>query len=197
MNNNEFHKKRIGSRIRVIRNELGLTMKEFGKRFDPPASDSIVSRWERGINLPNEERLKRVSELGDISMFYLTTGKKAIADLTDDEKKEAVQSVGDVFEQYNQIIKDDVKNDIKQLLDTELTFVETMYLDNMLRYLKMADTQDIIGISSIIVTLIRSVEYKNADDADKDELNKFLKNELDDITKFFHDYFFNDKKDGE
>ncbi|MFD1416846.1 helix-turn-helix domain-containing protein [Oceanobacillus jeddahense] len=72
----ELQKKKIGSRIRVIRNELGLTMKEFGEKIDPPASDSIVSRWERGKSLPNNERLNAIAELGNVSISYLITGQK-------------------------------------------------------------------------------------------------------------------------
>src|SRR5699024_3121225 len=197
MKNNEFNKNKIASRIRIIRKDLGLTMKEFGRKFDPPASDSIVSRWERGVNLPNEERLKKIAELGGISMFYLTTGNKAIADLTDEERMEAAQGLRDSMKKHKEDMQFNLKKDIENLLSSDMNFVETNYLNIMLRFLKMADTQDIIGISSIILTLIRSVEYKNADDADKDELNEFLKSELEDITKFFHDYFFNENIEGD
>lgn len=192
MNNNEFHKKRIGSRIRVIRNELGLTMKEFGKRFNPPASDSIVSRWERGVSSPNNERLERIAELGNISMFYLTTGKKALADLTDDEKKEAVQGVQESLKKHKEKMQFDFKGDIEELLNSELSYVETTYLSNMLNFLKYSDPQDINGLSSIVSGLLRYNQYKEAEDADKEELHQFLENELDDITSFFHEYLFRD-----
>ena len=89
-----IHKKKVGERIRAIRTELGLTMKEFGEKFDPPASDSIVSRWERGISKPNNERLKAIAELGDISTFYLNTGKRQIGDLTSEEKKNMTTELG-------------------------------------------------------------------------------------------------------
>ena len=66
----------VGKRIKAIRKELGLTMKEFGEKFDPPASDSIVSRWENGINMPNNERLQKISELGNVSIHYLILGSE-------------------------------------------------------------------------------------------------------------------------
>lgn len=76
----DTNKKEIGSRIRIIRNELGLTMDEFGKLFSPAASDSIVSRWERGVSVPSKDRLSRISELGNVSMPYLLEGKYMIGD---------------------------------------------------------------------------------------------------------------------
>lgn len=67
-------KKRTASIINHIRRNLGLTMKEFGQKFNPPASDSIVSRWERGISLPNNQRLKKIAELGEISVETILSG---------------------------------------------------------------------------------------------------------------------------
>lgn len=72
---NDLQKKEVGSRIRRIRIEFGLTMQEFGEKLNPPASDSIVSRWERGISLPNNDRLRQIAELGNVSMHYLLEGQ--------------------------------------------------------------------------------------------------------------------------
>ena len=60
-----------GKKIKSIRMQRGETMKEFGSNFNPPASDSIVSRWERAISIPNNERLKKIAELGEISVDEL------------------------------------------------------------------------------------------------------------------------------
>ena len=60
-----------GQTIKMIRLKLGLTMKEFGEKFDPPASDSIVSRWERDVSAPNPKRIKRIAELGNVDVLDL------------------------------------------------------------------------------------------------------------------------------
>lgn len=52
-----------GENIKRMRAEKGLTMKEFGGMFVPPASDSIVSRWERGVSIPNASRMKQITEM--------------------------------------------------------------------------------------------------------------------------------------
>ncbi len=62
----------IGLRIKSIRKEKGLTLKEFGKIIDAPFS--AVSNWENGRNKPNNERLKTIAELGGTTVDYLLYG---------------------------------------------------------------------------------------------------------------------------
>ena len=64
--------KTTGERIKDIRLELGETLEEFGKRFDPPANRSLVSGWENGRYLPSPERLKVIAEVGGLSVEQLT-----------------------------------------------------------------------------------------------------------------------------
>ncbi|AHN24242.1 helix-turn-helix domain-containing protein [Lysinibacillus varians] len=71
---NEQEKKEIGQRIKSIRKSMQLTLKEFGEKFTPIASDSIVSRWERGVSIPSEERLIQIAEFGNIKPAYLISG---------------------------------------------------------------------------------------------------------------------------
>ena len=56
--------KTTGERIKDIRLELGETLEEFGKRFNPPANRSLVSGWENNRYTPNPERLKVIAEIG-------------------------------------------------------------------------------------------------------------------------------------
>lgn len=71
--------KGFGERVRQIRQQLKLTQEEFGKKFTPPASKGIVSRWEHG-GTPNNARLERIAELGHVSVDYLLSGR-AIDDI--------------------------------------------------------------------------------------------------------------------
>lgn len=64
-------KKTIGKRIQLIRLKQGKNTREFGELFDPPASDSIVSRWEAGKSLPNAPRLKKIAGYGQMSIEEL------------------------------------------------------------------------------------------------------------------------------
>lgn len=66
--------KRVGYRIREIRKQLGLSMTAFANKIDDKSKSGTVSNWETGKNLPNNERLKRIAELGGISIDELLLG---------------------------------------------------------------------------------------------------------------------------
>ena len=62
-----FQDKQLGRTIRDIRLEKGMTLETFCDLFDAPKpAPSIISRWERGVSLPNPSRLKRLAEIGGI-----------------------------------------------------------------------------------------------------------------------------------
>src|SRR5690625_2238912 len=63
----------LGMRIHRIRKEKGLTLEEFGQLIDN-ASKSVVSKWERGITMPNNKRIKIIADISQISVFELLYG---------------------------------------------------------------------------------------------------------------------------
>lgn len=63
----------LGKRIKEIRFKMGKSQEEFGEMFNPPAPKSAVSRWEHGGS-PNKKRIKKIAELGNISVDYLLNG---------------------------------------------------------------------------------------------------------------------------
>ena len=68
----EIDKKAVGARIRAIREDIGMTMVEFGEWLE--TTQSAVSNWERGENLPNKYRIKRIATIGKISVQDLLHG---------------------------------------------------------------------------------------------------------------------------
>ena len=65
---------RVGERIFKIRNALNLTLEQFGKERGINAERSNVSKWERGITLPNRGRLEIIAKKGNISVDELLYG---------------------------------------------------------------------------------------------------------------------------
>ena len=61
--------KTTGERIKDIRLELGETLEQFGERFN--TSKATVFNWEKGRNLPNKSNLKKIAEIGGISVEEL------------------------------------------------------------------------------------------------------------------------------
>ena len=67
-----INKPRVGVRIKDIRMEKGMSMEEFGKRFN--TSKATVNNWEKGRNLPNKENLKIIADLAGITVQKLLEG---------------------------------------------------------------------------------------------------------------------------
>lgn len=67
-----YDKKSVGERIKSIRINNGKTQEQFGELFS--ASKGNVATWEKGLSLPNKERLKLISELGNITIDELLYG---------------------------------------------------------------------------------------------------------------------------
>lgn len=91
----ETMKEEIGNRIKLIRKNLGLSMEDFGKLFTPKASKGVVSNWENNYNLPNNERLKKIAELGNVTTSYLLEG--------------------DIKVNFNEIVWDDFQKDPRKI----------------------------------------------------------------------------------
>lgn len=66
-------KKEVGERILKIRKSYGYSMKEFGEAVGHAPKGSVNS-WEKGVNLPNEERLKQIASMGNMSVNELLYG---------------------------------------------------------------------------------------------------------------------------
>ena len=94
--------KQVGMRIKEIRLSKGETGKEFGSRFCPKASDSIVSRWERGISLPSPKRLRDISNIGKITAYELLYGND-LKKYTDLELLEELNARQDMAEQVLEV----------------------------------------------------------------------------------------------
>lgn len=64
----------LGDRIKFIRKDKNLSQSDFGKSLIPTANKSVVSRWESNTNVPSEDRLKQIADMGDVSVDYLKNG---------------------------------------------------------------------------------------------------------------------------
>lgn len=68
----KINKSAVGSRIKQIRLNRGYTLEAFGKLFG--AKKGNVQQWEKGISLPNKERIKNISKIADITVNELLYG---------------------------------------------------------------------------------------------------------------------------
>ena len=86
----ELLKKSVGQKIKAIRLERGETMEKFGRNFNQNANRGLVSGWENGRYLPNPERLKKISELGNTTVDYLLN-ENPLSDYSTEELKAEIE----------------------------------------------------------------------------------------------------------
>lgn len=78
----EINKQKLGDRIRNVRNKRLESMEKFGQAIADATNNqsksgkSNVSRWERGENIPNNETLKAIADLGDLTVDELLYGSE-------------------------------------------------------------------------------------------------------------------------
>lgn len=63
----------VGKRIKEIRTNLGYSMSQFGELISN-SPKTTVNNWERGINLPKEDKLKKIALLGKVTTDELLHG---------------------------------------------------------------------------------------------------------------------------
>lgn len=64
---------RVAKKIREIRTDLGYSMAQFGELISN-SPKTTVNNWERGINLPKEDKLKKIAILGKTTVEELLYG---------------------------------------------------------------------------------------------------------------------------
>lgn len=64
----------IGNKIKRIRNLRGLTQKEFGRLigFDEKTADVRVAQYESGTRTPKADLLRKMAEVLDVNICYLS-----------------------------------------------------------------------------------------------------------------------------
>lgn len=69
----QIDKKKVGAKIYDIRVQNGYSMEQFGKQIGDAPRGSVNS-WEKGINLPNKERLELIAIMGNTTANELLYG---------------------------------------------------------------------------------------------------------------------------
>lgn len=111
----------IGERIKKIRVSKGLTMDEFGAIIDN-TKQSLVSRWERGVNLPNKKRLKMIADFANISVDEILDDGVRVVSLSDEimsaiingDTNLILKKVGELTQQI-----DDLQQEIQSLKENK------------------------------------------------------------------------------
>ncbi len=162
----------LGQRIKIIRLKKGDTLKEFGERFVPHASHSLVSRWERNINKPNRERLEQIARLGNVSVTYLTTGVKTFYDLKDDELQEVFAKFTKNFKDKQLKRQGKLKEDLLAIVSTdEIEYDLNELLISVIDFTKISKPSEERLLAVILRQLNKYKDvYKSNDYSEEDKI---------------------------
>lgn len=112
----KYNNKLLGKRIKDIRTSRKETLEKFAKNIQEKADFKIkttksnVSKWEKGLNTPNDVTLKAIAELGNTTVEYLLYGSldEYINSLLEDFKNELIAN-DTVSNALVPLIVDDIK----------------------------------------------------------------------------------------
>ena len=84
--------KKIGSFLRELRNEKGITQEQAANEFG--VAQRTVSRWETGSNMPDLSILIEIAEFYDVDIKEIIDGERKSENM-EKETKETLQKVAD------------------------------------------------------------------------------------------------------
>ena len=85
--------KKIGSFLRELRKEQGITQEQFAEKLG--VSARTISRWETGNNMPDISLLSEIADYYDVGIPEIIAGERK-----SDEMNEEVKEVADAMSDY-------------------------------------------------------------------------------------------------
>ncbi|EIT2383618.1 helix-turn-helix transcriptional regulator [Enterococcus faecalis] len=179
--------KAVGLRIKEIRFKLGYSMAEFARHIDDKAKSGTVSNWETGKNLPNNKRLKRIAELGDVSLLYLLKGEKTIVDLSDKEKLELSIQLKKTATSYNKIRDDYVQAVIDYFNDnvfSDMNDEEIILIGRLITFINEMGKESVNSLEFLIRLINRA---NKEDELNSDTFKKLYKEATENLLDTLQD----------
>lgn len=141
-----LNKEDVGKRILQIRKKYGYSMQKFGEIIDNAPKGSVNS-WEKGVNLPNEKRLKQIATLGNMTLNELLYGSfKDYVDMLIKEKlgipfpEELANTFYPLIQQNGYTYGDDM--DIVRLVNGFMTYHNVATKETAIFYQPTAYSRD-------------------------------------------------------
>ena len=82
-----MNQKKIGSFLKELRKEMGITQEEFAEKLD--VSSRTISRWETGANMPDISLLVNIAEIFNVSIPEIINGERKSEIMEKEVKKVA------------------------------------------------------------------------------------------------------------
>lgn len=87
-----MNQKKIGSFLKELRKEMGITQEEFAEKLD--VSSRTISRWETGANMPDISLLVNIAEIFNVSIPEIINGERK-SEIMEKEAKKVAEAMSD------------------------------------------------------------------------------------------------------
>ena len=116
-----MNQKKIGSFLKELRKEKGITQEEFAEKIN--VAGRTVSRWETGTNMPDISLLIEIAEFFDVSIPEIINGERK-SEIMNEEVKEVAEKLSD----YANVEKESIIKSIRNfsIVGTIALFVFSM-----------------------------------------------------------------------
>ena len=105
--NKKVDQKKIGSFLKELRKEKGITQEEFAEKLN--ISGRTVSRWETGVNMPDISLLVEIAEFFDVSIPEIINGERK-SETMNEEVKEVADKLSDYANAEKEIMLKNIRN---------------------------------------------------------------------------------------
>lgn len=191
------NKNKVGFRINQFRTNKGYTLEDFGELFN--TSKSNVHRWEKGLALPNKDRLVKISKLmgmtlnellyGSVEEFILDNYYKIVEYNRNPEEAEYIKnnfSVKDFIKFYKGFLNDNPaisEKELHNINNIDGLLLELYKVVEKMEAMKEMETQ-FKGYSSIAGEILGSLPHQEQlDPKIKTELTEFITDKFADFIR--------------
>lgn len=101
-----MNQKKIGSFLKELRKEMGITQEEFAEKLD--VSSRTISRWETGANMPDISLLVNIAEIFNVSIPEIINGERK-SEIMEKEVKEVAEAMSNYAAAEKSVILKRVK----------------------------------------------------------------------------------------
>ena len=105
-----MNQKKIGSFLKELRKEKGITQEEFAEKLN--VSGRTVSRWETGSNMPDISLLIEIAEFFDVSIPEIINGERK-SESMNEEVKEVADKLSDYANAEKEKLIKNIRSEIR------------------------------------------------------------------------------------
>lgn len=118
---NKMNQQKIGSFLKMLRNEKGITQENLAEQFG--VSSRTVSRWENGNNMPDISILVEIAEFYDVDIREIIDGERKSENMTEETKEVLVKTA-----EYTSLEKEKFLKSLKGIVAIGLVAFTFIYM---------------------------------------------------------------------